>query len=330
MDTGSTVFITGSTGFIGGALISRLLADGREVRALVRTVEAAERARSRGIDTVIGDLANLDALSIGVEGVDTVFHVAGVNEMCATNQVAMTSANVTGTLAVFEAAAATGVSCMVYTSSAVTIGHRADGSSADERDEHDRQFVSHYERTKYEAEVALFAAASQSSVRVVAVNPVSVQGPGRTGGSAKLLLQILKSRRSVLPATTISLVDVADCVEGHVRAESRGLHLERYLLSGAVIDTREIAILLASVVGEKRRAIVVPTPLVKVAAMPLAWLVHRLGSTSICPEMVRTLLKGHAYDGAKATRELGLEYRAIRDTMTETVAWYRSEGLLKR
>lgn len=329
MGVDSTVFITGSTGFIGGALIERLLADGRQVRALVRTAAAAERTRSRGIDTVVGSLANLDALATGVEGVKTVFHVAGVNEMCATNPAAMTSANVTGTLAVFEAAAAAGVSCMVYTSSAVTIGRRADGTPADESDQHDRRFVSHYERTKYEAEAALFEAASESSMRVVAVNPVSVQGPGRTGGSAKLLLQILKSRRSVLPATTISLVDVADCVEGHVRAESRGIHLERYLLSGAVIDSREIAALLGAVVGEKKRAVVVPTQLVKVTAMPLAWLARRFGSTSICPEMVRTLLKGHAYDGTKATRDLGLEYRAIRETMTETVAWYRSEGLLK-
>ncbi len=321
-------FITGATGFIGGALLDRLLADGRSVRALVRTTAAAEKLAARGVQSVVGDLADTDALADGMRGVASVFHVAGVNEMCVSDPTEMMRSNVDGTLAVFRAAATSGVSCMVYTSSAVTVGHAGKGRSADETTMHDRVFVSRYERSKYEAEIALFEVARSSSVRVVAVNPVSVQGPGRTGGSARLLLGILKQNRPILPATTVSLVDIADCVQGHLLAEAHGDHRTRYLLSGAVVDTKQTAALLGEVVGTNKRPIVIPVGVVKAVGLPVAWLLHRLGKTSVCPEMVRTLLKGHAYDGSKATRDLGLTYTPIQDTMRATVAWYRSEGLL--
>jgi dihydroflavonol-4-reductase len=45
--------------------------------------------------------------------------------------------------------------------------------------------------------------------------------------------------------------------------------------------------------------------------------------------MVRTLLHGHRYDGSRATRELGLQYRDPRDTVARTVEWARSAGLLR-
>jgi hypothetical protein len=45
--------------------------------------------------------------------------------------------------------------------------------------------------------------------------------------------------------------------------------------------------------------------------------------------MVRVLRAGAAYDGSRATRELGLDYRPLGSIIERTVAWFRSEGLLK-
>jgi dihydroflavonol-4-reductase len=41
---------------------------------------------------------------------------------------------------------------------------------------------------------------------------------------------------------------------------------------------------------------------------------------------MRTLLHGHIYDGSKATRELGLRYTPLEETIRRTVAWYRAQG----
>jgi dihydroflavonol-4-reductase len=46
--------------------------------------------------------------------------------------------------------------------------------------------------------------------------------------------------------------------------------------------------------------------------------------------MVRTLLHGHTYDGSKATRELGLVYTPLEETLLRTVAWYVEQGLVHR
>jgi dihydroflavonol-4-reductase len=44
--------------------------------------------------------------------------------------------------------------------------------------------------------------------------------------------------------------------------------------------------------------------------------------------MARTLLHGHRYDGSRATRELGLRYRPVEETLARTIAWARAEGLV--
>ena len=54
----------------------------------------------------------------------------------------------------------------------------------------------------------------------------------------------------------------------------------------------------------------------------------RRKSTPVCREMVRTLLHGHAYDGSRAERELGLHYSPLEETLRRTVAWLQDEGLV--
>jgi dihydroflavonol-4-reductase len=50
----------------------------------------------------------------------------------------------------------------------------------------------------------------------------------------------------------------------------------------------------------------------------------------VCREMVRTLLHGHRYDGSRATRELGLVYTPIEESLRRAVEWYVAEGLVTR
>ena len=56
---------------------------------------------------------------------------------------------------------------------------------------------------------------------------------------------------------------------------------------------------------------------------PASWRTHKL-------DLVRTALHGHAYDGSKATRELGLSYTPVEHTIRRTVDWFHDEGLVER
>jgi dihydroflavonol-4-reductase len=325
----SRVFVTGGSGVIGGALVARLVERGDEVVALARSDAAAAALQERDAQVVRGDLLDEDALARGMDGCELAFHVAGVNAMCVEDPEAMRRVNVDGAAGAVRAAARAGVRKVVHTSSATTIGEPP-GTVGREDTPHRGWYLSTYDRTKTEGERAVLAAARETGQEVVLVNPSSVQGPGRAGGTGRFLLAFLDGRLKVFVSTNVSLVDIADCVEGHLLAAERGAGGERYLLNGMTLTITEALELAADVAGVQRSPRLVPRQAATVAAAVVERgfrLARR--HPPVCREMVRTLLHGHRYDGSRAERELGLRYTDPRDTVARTVEWARSAGLLR-
>ncbi len=323
----TTVFLTGGTGFVGGALLRRLVASGVPVRALARSASGAATVSELGGEAVSGDLLEAD-LQAAMEGCSVVYHVAGINELCTRNPRAMVATNVGGTRSVVEAAAAAGVARIVYTSSAVTLGE-AEGTVGSESSPHRGRYLSTYERSKHEAEIVAFETAGSLGVELVSVNPSSVQGPGRVGGSAKLLLYALRSRRPWLFDTMLSIVDIDDCTTAHVRAAAHGSSGERYVVSGTTLSVREAVARMATAADTVVQPRLIPDGIVRAAGYPLSFVAQYLPlPVPVCPEMLRVLLHGHRYDGRLAARELGFTYTPIDETLARTVAWYRDSGML--
>jgi dihydroflavonol-4-reductase len=325
----SRVFVTGGSGVVGRALVERLVAGGDEVVALARSRPAEETVRSLGATPVHGDLFDEDALASAMAGCTVIYNVAGINTLCVDDPGPMLRTNVEGPPAVVRAAARAGVGRFVHTSSAATIGE-ASGVVGREDTPHRGWYLSSYERSKTEGERAVFEAGREAGVEVVCVNPSSVQGPGRSGGTARFLLAYLDGRLKVFVPTNVSLVDIADCAEGHVLAAQRGVAGERYLLNSIALSITEALALAGEVAGVEGRPRLVP----RQVATAGAWVVEhgsRLARRKppVCREMVRTLLHGHIYDGSRAERDLGLRYTEPRETLRKTVDWARAEGLLR-
>lgn len=322
-------FITGGSGFVGGALLARLVADGREVRALARSDEAAASVGAAGARPVRGDLFDVTALLEGMRGCETVFHVAGVNAMCGRDPGAMLHTNVEGSDVVVRAAAAVGARRLVLTSSAATIGEPA-GVVGQEDTPHRGKFLSAYERSKFLAEQRVLAVAEELGIEVVRVNPSSVQGPGRTGGSARILIRLVDARLPFIVNTHLSIVDVDDCAQAHILAESRGTPGQRYVVSGASLTTRQAVELMRAVAGRPRRAIRLPRSIATAAGALASGITAVTGRPiPFCHELARTLLHGHRYDGSLATRELGLTYHPVEDTIARTLRWYADQGVIR-
>jgi dihydroflavonol-4-reductase len=322
-------FVTGGSGFVGGAILRRLVTEGREVRALARSDAASDRIRSIGGTPVRGNVLDETRLPAAMAGCVTVFHVAGVNTPCTRDPAGMERTNVDGTVAVVRAAARAGAARVVFTSSASTIGE-APGTVGHEQTPHRGWFLSPYERSKTIAERQALRVAQELGLDLVCVNPSSVQGPGRTGGTAQLLLRAANADRIVLVDTSVSFVDVQDCVAGHLLAEAGGRPGHRYLLSGASLPVRDLVTAVRERAGGPRRVTWIPRWVAR-AAVPLsaaAW-VFSSHDPPVCPAMLRTLLHGHRYDGSRAERELGLRYTSIEDTVTRSIGWYREHGLMR-
>jgi dihydroflavonol-4-reductase len=325
----SRVFVTGGSGVVGRALVERLLARGDEVVGLARSTGSASTLESLGASVVRGELVDENALAEAMAGCSLTYNVAGVNALCVEDPAPMQRANVDGAATAVRAAARAGVPRVVHTSSAATIGEPP-GVVGRENTPHRGWYLSMYERTKTEGEHAAFAAGRETGVEVVCVNPSSVQGPGRAGGTARFLLAFLDGRLKAFVQTNVSLVDIADCAQGHVLAAQRGVAGERYVLNGIQLPLTEALALAGDVAGVKRHPRLVPRP----AAVAGAYVVEhafRLARRHppVCGEMVKTLLHGHRYDGSRAERELGLQYTSPRETLRRTVEWARATGLLK-
>jgi dihydroflavonol-4-reductase len=325
----SRVFVTGGTGVIGGALVARLTERGDDVVALARSDAAAAQLSARGAEVARGEAFDEDALTRGMEGCVQAFNVAGVNELCVEDERPLERVNVDGAVAAVRAAARAGVPRLVHTSSAATLGEPP-GTVGKEDTPHRGWYLSAYERTKTAGERAALAAAREVGQDLVCVNPSSVQGPGRAGGTARFLLAFLDGRLKLFVDTHVSMVDISDCVEGHLLAAERGVDGERYVLNGMTLTISEALALATDVAGVERSPRLVPRRLATVATTVIeraARLARR--RPPVCREMVDTLLHGHMYDGSRAERELGLRYTSPRETVRRTVEWARTEGLLR-
>ena len=131
--------------------------------------------------------------------------------------------------------------------------------------------------------------------------------------------------------TQVSVVDIQDCVEGHLLAAERGQSGQRYVLNGATLHSLQALEIVSELSGVHDRVRMIPPPVARVA-VAMAEAAYRLrGKTpSVCRARVRTILHGHRYDGSRATRELGLDYTPVADTFARTIEWAVAEGLVTR
>jgi dihydroflavonol-4-reductase len=325
-----TTFVTGASGFIGGALATRLQERGEELVALARSDASAAKLHARGLKVVRGDVLDEDSLARGMEGCELVYHCAGVNSHCPPDPELLLRVNARGPENVVQAAQRTGVKRVVYTSSAASVGE-PHGTIGREWTVHRGSYLSVYDRSKHEGENAAFAAAHRTGVELVAICPSSVQGPGRKEGNGKLIVDYVNGKLPVFVDTYVSVVDIADCTEAHVLAAERGRAGARYILNGATITSAEALDLVAEIAGVRHHVRIVPPPVARSAAALLEAAYKVRGRVpSLCRARIRTFLHGHQYDGSLATRELGLEYTPVEETFRRTIAWAEGEGLINR
>jgi dihydroflavonol-4-reductase len=319
------VFLTGGSGFLGGAVLRHLTGTGRHVLALARSDEAARVVAEAGAEPVRGDVREAGGWMDRFAGCETVFHVAGEVAMCDPSQLEV---NVAGTALVIEAAARAGVRRVVHTSSAATIGEGR-GQVGSEATTHSGDYLSPYARSKHRAELLAFSEGRRLGIEVVAVNPSSVQGPGRAHGSARLFIRFLRGRLRWAVRTRIPLVYLGDAVAAHALAERHGADGERYLATGWNPTVEEALALLATVGGVSHQVRFLPAWVMTVGASLVEALWRVSGRVPpVCRAMAREVRHGHAFDGSRAERDLDLRYTPPEAWLAETVQWYREQGLV--
>jgi len=145
--------LTGASGFVGSAVLRRLLTAGHEVRVMTRASSDRRNFADVDCEVVTGDLDDSASLAAAVEGCDALFHVAADYRLWVPDPDSIYRTNVEGTRSLMLAAAEAGVTRIVYTSSVATLGLLPQGEPADEDTPVSlADMIGHYKRSKYLAE----------------------------------------------------------------------------------------------------------------------------------------------------------------------------------
>lgn len=165
--------VTGASGFIGSTLIEELLADGFRVKALLRRTSSLCNLQDLNFEKVEGDVLDKDSLRNAVQGVDVVFHLAGL--VAAPNRAAYFKANTEGTQNLAQAVAEScpGLKRFVHVSSLAAGGPSA--SLKERVEEQQDQPVSAYGESKLESERELLKFRETFPISIV--RPPLVYGP---------------------------------------------------------------------------------------------------------------------------------------------------------
>jgi dihydroflavonol-4-reductase len=328
------VFITGGTGFIGGAIVRHLVQSGHTIRALVRPGADTRQIEGLAVEKVAGDLSDAASLESGMRGVDWVFHVAALYSYWGHAWEEFYQANVEGTRRTLQLAGESGASRIVYTSSIAALGiPRGDEPANEETPVTLAEKIGGYKRSKFMAEEIACEYARQG-LPVVIVNPAAPVGAGdhKPTATGQMVLDFLKGKMFGYVDTGMCIVDVENVAAGHLLAAERGRVGERYILGGENLTLKQVLDLLAEVSGLPPARLHIPH------SVALAWSYVDVGLAKLnprhipaaTPEKVRLSRFKEYYDSSKAERELGFPPTIAREALRRSVDWYRANGYVKR
>ncbi len=323
-----TTLLTGATGFVGAAVLRRLIKTGYNVRALVRP--NSDRRNLSGIDCeiVTGDLAEPESLQRAAQGCEAVFHVAADYRLWVVDRAKMNRVNVQGTVDLIRAAAAAGASRIVYTSSVATLRLRDDGFPADDAELPD--MIGVYKQSKFLAEREVKRLVADEGFPVVIVKPTAPFGPGdvKPTPTGRMIIEAASGRMPAYVNTGLNVAHVDDVAAGHLLAYDRGVVSESYILGGENRSLQWILETVAELTGQRPPRIRLPHWFIT----PIAYIVEGItrirgaGEPMITVDAVRMARKPMYFSSEKARSALGYSPRPAVEALRDEIEWFRKHG----
>ena len=317
------ILVTGGAGFIGLAVVRRLVERGDRVMAIVRDPERATALTDLGVETRAGDLSRTAAIVDALRGSDATIHIAGMYRVGipASMRPAMQDANVGATHRMIDAAGTAGVERLVYVSTVHVLGNTR-GRILDERHRRDLAdgFLSYYDETKYLAHRAVRERIDAGFPAVIAM-PGVTYGPRDHSGVGEQLRGAHDGtlRYVALGDTGISAVYVDDVAAGIVGALDRGRIGESYILGGENTRVRDAMRAAARIGGKGMPRLELPTALLRIGSKAPAVLARAAGLPDDLGEVLRSSLGVTFWaSSAKAATELGYRPRDLASGLRAT------------
>lgn len=307
---GKICFVTGGSGFVGGRLIQRLLAQGLEVRALVRNANAARSIECMGAIPVLGELHDRAALDPALKGCGVVIHVAALFKLWG-SQESFEASNVRGTQMLLAAAQAAGVKRFIQVgAAAVVMGDPVDLHEVNETLPRQERAWAPYSASKARSESAVLAANQMGVFETLVIRPPMIWGAGMPMLSEMVAQAKVGSFRLVdAGAAVMSTIHVDNLCHAIELAIGNGRGGQAYFVSDG--EDRSFRDMVSDFLGTQN----MPVPK---GSIPLgvAWFMARLmegiwrafslkNEPPITRQMLQLVGKSFTLDTRKARQELG-------------------------
>ena len=208
------VLVTGGGGFLGGAIIERLVARGDAVRSVSRG--DYPNLADMGVEQIRGDIEDRQAVETACRGVELVFHVAAKPPPWGTYR-EYYKTNVIGTQNVIDGCTRNKISCLVYTSTPSVVFDGTDMQGADESVPYPARFNAFYPKTKAIAE-QLVLKATGKRLRTVVLRPHQIWGPGDPHFAPRLIARAKKLKRIGSGDNLVDTTYIDNAADAHILA----------------------------------------------------------------------------------------------------------------
>jgi dihydroflavonol-4-reductase len=320
-----TALVIGANGYLGSHVTRQLVADGQDVRVMVRP-----NATTIGIDDLkvtrfLGDIWDDDVLREAMAGCDVVYYCVVDTRGWLRDPSPLFHTNVDGTRNVLEVAKDAGLKRFVFTSSYVTVGRKR-GRVATEDDPIVDRGLTPYVRSRVQAENLVMQYARDHGLPAVTVGISTTYGSGdwgRTPHGAIIAGAAFGKLPFVMKGIQLEAVGIDDAARAMILAADKGRVGERYLISEKMITNAEVARIAAEAAG-------VPPP-AKTISLPVAYAMAALGSAKarlkrtdeqLSLDSLRLMRAEAPVDCSKAKRELGWQPRPVEESIREAAKFW--------
>ncbi len=337
-----SILVTGAIGFLGKHLVEQLKrAEGAgHLRLLCRgpspwnVGEGSALPREPGglpyqqpkdpqVEVVRGDVTVRDDVFRAAEGVNEIYHLAGVVSRNPKKKGVLYTTHIEGTRNVCEAARKHGVQKVVVVSSSGTIAVSREPVIHNENSGYKHEIIGEwpYYLSKIFAEKLAFTYFEQYQLPIVVVNPSLLLGPGDDrGSSTRDVALFLEGQILAIPRGGLNFVDVRDAAGGLIAAVRSGKPGERYLLGGPNWSFREFIESLSMISGVRAPKIQPSLRLSLMSAHLLRRLFPLVGKSFGLDDVSITMSSFYWYcDSTKARAELEFQTRNPMETLRDTV-----------
>jgi dihydroflavonol-4-reductase len=327
------ILLTGASGFIGSAILRKLVERGDDVRTLVRPTSDKKNLLGLNSEVFYGDINDLYSIKSAIKNCQVLFHVAADYRLWALDPSEIIKTNVTGTHNIMTAAMDANIEKIIYTSSVATLGKNYNEAPANENTpSYLENMIGVYKRSKFLAEQKVQRMVVNRALPVIIVNPSAPVGPRDLKPTPTGRL-IVKAANGEIPAfinTGLNIVHVDDVATGHLKALDKGIVGERYILGGENLTLEEILKLVSEFTGKTAPTINIPAKLVlPIAYLTQAWAkITKSSEPFITVDGVRMSQQKMYYDSSKAELELGYKSRPAKVAIRDAIEWFGEQGYL--